>query len=208
MGERIGSKSLKDAIYEACEKRKDVQADQVRVRMAGVLSDLHAADVRYQIDCRASFMCSRSIQAAARHSCTPDQFVDTAFNSVIGYLVSNKTTVHSSVNLYTKYVEEGGQTLSRRLLVSNIIKEFKGDVISLSSPGIATALVFKATAGKMFQMKPDDADDMYDMIEKVSKKIKTEISNIEIDRKIYYNHVDRDVCLHFQSNTLNDLLSK
>ena len=176
--------------------------------MAGVLSDLHAADVRYHLDCRASFMCSRSIQAAARHSCTPDQFVDTAFNSVIGYLVSNKTTVHSSVNLYTKYVEEGGQTLSRRQLVSNIIKEFKGDVISLSSPGIATALVFKATAGKMFQMILDDADDMYDMIEKVSKKIETEISNIEIDRKIYYNHVDRDVCLHFQSNTLNDLLSK
>ena len=145
-GERIGSKSLKDAIYEACEKRKDVQADQVRVRMAGVLSDLHAADVRYHIDCRASFMCSRSIQAAAHHSCTPDQFVDTAFNSVIGYLVSNKTTVHSSVNLYTKYVEEGGQTLSRRQLVCNIIKEFKGDLISLSSPRIATALVFKATA--------------------------------------------------------------
>ena len=70
-------------------------------------------------------MCSRSIQAAARHSCTPDQFVDTAFNSVIGYLVSNKTTVHSTVNLYTKYVEEGGQTLSRRQLVYNIIKEFK-----------------------------------------------------------------------------------
>ena len=33
-------------------------------------------------------------------------------------------------------------------------------------------------------MIPDDADDMYDMIEKVSKKIKTEISNIEINRKI------------------------
>ena len=123
-------------------------------------------------------------------------------------MVSNKTTVHSSVNLYTKYVEEGGQTLSRRQLVSNIIKEFKGDVISLSSPGIATALVFKATAGKMFQMIPDDADDMYDIIEKVSKKIKTEISNIEIEKKTYYNRVDRDICLHFQSNTLNDLLSK
>ena len=75
---------LKDAIYEVCEKRKDVQADQVRARLAGVLSDLHAADVRYRIDCRASFMCSRSIQAAARHSCTPDQFVDTASYWVFG----------------------------------------------------------------------------------------------------------------------------
>ena len=100
-------------------------------------------------------------------------------------------------------MEEGGQALSRRQLVTSIIQAFTGDVISLSSPGITTIIAFKATAAKMFHMIPDDTDDMCDMVEKVSKKIKTEISNIEIDRKNYYNHVDRDICLYFQSNTLN-----
>ena len=38
-------------------KRGDLQSEHVRVRMAGVLSDPHAADVRYHVDCRASFMC-------------------------------------------------------------------------------------------------------------------------------------------------------
>ena len=40
--------------------------------MAGVLSDLHAADVRCHVDCRASFMCPRSIQAATRQTCITD----------------------------------------------------------------------------------------------------------------------------------------
>ena len=42
----------------------------------------------------------------------------------------------------------------------------------------------------------------------MKKYLKTEINNIEIDRKNYHSHVDRDICLDFQSNTLNDILSK
>lgn len=207
-GEKFGSRGLKEAIYDTCEKRNDVQSEQVTVRMAGVLSDLHAADVRYHVDCRSSFMCTRSIQAAVRQSCITDRLVDAAFDSVITYLASNKATAHSSVNLYTKYVEEGGQALSRRQLVTSIIETFGGDIIALSSPGIATILAFKATAAKMFHMIPDDTDDMCDVIEKVSKKIKTEINNIEVDKKNYHGHLDRDICSYFQSNTLNDILSR
>ena len=84
-GEIFGNSGLKEAIYEACEQRKDSQSEQVRVRMAGVLTDLHAADVRYHVDCRASFMCSRSIQAASRQSnssTSTNQLMDRAFDSV------------------------------------------------------------------------------------------------------------------------------
>ena len=81
-------------------------------------------------------------------------------------------------------------------------------MIALSSPGFATILTFKATASKIFHMIPDDSDDMHEMIEKVSTKIKTEIENIEIDKTHYYSGVDKDVCSNFQSHTLNDLSSK
>ena len=37
-------------IDEACEKRSDPQSEQVRLSMAGVLTNLHAADVRYHVD--------------------------------------------------------------------------------------------------------------------------------------------------------------
>ena len=93
-GENFRSRGLKEAIYETCEKRNDVQSEQVRVRMAGVLSDLHAADMRYHVDCRSSFMCPRSIQTAVCQKCITGQPVDKAFDSVINYLASNKATVN------------------------------------------------------------------------------------------------------------------
>ena len=57
-------------------------------------------------------------------------------------------------------------------------------------------------------MTPDDTDDLCEMVDMVSNKIKTEINNIEVDRKNYFSHVDRDICLHFQSNTLTHILTK
>lgn len=181
-GETFGNRGFKEAIYEACEKRKDAQSEQVRVRMAGVFTDLHAADVRYHVDCRASFMCPRSIQAASHQSnisTSTDQLVDRAFISIIAYVAGNKAMVHNSIDLYNKYVQEGGSVLSRRQLITNVIEKIENDMIALSSPGIAMILVFKSNAAKMFHMTPDDTDDMCEIIDMVSQKIKTEINNIE-----------------------------
>ena len=62
--------------------------------------------------------------------------------------------------------------------------------IVLSSPGIASILAFRSSAAKVFHMLPDDTDDMSEVVEKVAKKIKAEIENIET-----------------QLHTLNDVLS-
>ena len=113
-GEKFGSKGLKEAIYEACEKRGDFQSEHVRVRMAGVLSDPRAADVRYHVDCRASFMCPKSIQAVSHRRCDADQSVDLAFNSVVAFLADNKDIIYS---VHSKYVQEGGHALTRRQLI-------------------------------------------------------------------------------------------
>ena len=210
-GKTFGNSGLKEAIYEACDLRGDSQSEQVRVRMAGVLIDPHSADVRYHVDCRASFMCSRSIQAALRQSSSStstNQLTDRAFDSDTAYVADNKDAIFNSVDLYNKYVQEGGNVLSRQRLVKNLLKKFKNDMIALSSPGISTILVFKSTAAKAFHMTPDDTDDMHEIIDMVSTKNKAEINNIEIDRKNYCGHVNRDICLYYQSNTLNDILTK
>lgn len=41
-----GKKSFKEVLLSICDKRSDVQSDEVRVRIAGAPSDLHAADAR------------------------------------------------------------------------------------------------------------------------------------------------------------------
>lgn len=40
-------KSFKEVLLEICSKRNDILGDQVRVRLEGAVSDLHAADARY-----------------------------------------------------------------------------------------------------------------------------------------------------------------
>ncbi len=58
--------SLKQGILDKCEERNDEWASQVRVRICGAVSDLHAADARYHKSCRVSFMSPKSTSAAQR----------------------------------------------------------------------------------------------------------------------------------------------
>ena len=106
-------------------------------------------------------------------------------------------------------MEEEGCMLSRRQLIAKIVEKFGGDMITLSSPGVASLLVFTSSASNALHTMPDSTDDqMNEAIEKVAKQIKTEINNIEADRINYYSHIDRDICSAFQSNTLGDVLSE
>ena len=67
-----------------------------------------------------------------------NDLVDRPFNSIIEYVAVNKSTVHNSIDLYSKYVQELGSVLSRRQLTKGVKEKFKDDMIVLSSPGIAT----------------------------------------------------------------------
>ena len=51
-----GDIGFKGSILRVCAQRNDRTADVVRTRVQGAVSDLHAADARYHIDCRAMFM--------------------------------------------------------------------------------------------------------------------------------------------------------
>lgn len=51
-----GKKNLKDEILKTCDKRNDLQSEEIRVRLSGAVADLHAADARYHVDCKAKFM--------------------------------------------------------------------------------------------------------------------------------------------------------
>ncbi len=148
------SRGLKEAIYETCGKRTDIQSDQILVRMAGVLTDLHAADVRYHVDCKATFLSPKSIQASIIRQGNDTEFKEVAFDLVIKYLAENRDVIHNSSGIHTKYVNDGG-TLSRRMLIAKLVESFEGDMITLSSPGIASLLAFKSSAAKVFYTMSD-----------------------------------------------------
>ena len=101
-------------------------------------------------------------------STSTNQLMDRAFDSVTAYVADKKDTIFNSIDLYNKYVQEGGNVLSRQHLIKKLLEKFENDMIALSSPGIATILAFKSTAAKIFHMTPDDIDDMHEIIDMVS----------------------------------------
>ena len=84
-GETFGKRGLREAILEACETRKDTQSEQIRVRLGGVLTNLHAADVRYRVDCKATFLSPKSIKAVVCQSSGTELHHDTVFDSVVKF---------------------------------------------------------------------------------------------------------------------------
>ena len=63
-----GKKLFKESILRICDQRKDNVAEQVRYRVEGALSDLHAADACCHVDCMTNFMSPNSIGAAQNAS--------------------------------------------------------------------------------------------------------------------------------------------
>ncbi len=82
-GDLFRNESLRVAIFEAREARKDFQSEQVQLRMGGFLSNLHAANVRYHIDCKATFLSPRSIKAegcGGTNTILNNIYLDSLFN--------------------------------------------------------------------------------------------------------------------------------
>lgn len=203
-------RDLKEVILEVCSTINNSEAEKIKIRLACVLTDLHAADVRYHVDCRTKFMNLRHIQAQIRASSNPtnSDTVDTGFLKVIDFLELNKSSLYNSVDLYNQYMQSGGIILSRRSLVNKLEDHFGGELITLSSPGLATMLTFKSKTAELLHMLPDESDDINLAIDTVAKKISKEIKDIEIDKENYYTHIDKVICDKFQSDTLGELLSK
>jgi len=85
-----GKKSLKEFILKVCDQRKDNVGEQVRFRVEGTLSDLHAADARYHVDCMTNFTSPNSI-AAAQNANKVNVNEDPAFHSVTEEMVKDKS---------------------------------------------------------------------------------------------------------------------
>ena len=77
-------------ILLVCGHRNGLQADDVRLRVQGADSDLHAADEQYHLDCYNALMSPRSIQASHNTSKTSTDVVDTAFLQVFEEMEGEK----------------------------------------------------------------------------------------------------------------------
>jgi len=58
------------SIFRTCDKRNDKNAEDVCLRVECAISELHASEARYMyfVDCRAKFMTTKHVKAAATFS--------------------------------------------------------------------------------------------------------------------------------------------
>ena len=97
IGRKGVKQSLKQSIVETCDKRNDDWAEKVRFRGEGTLSDLHAADARYHVDCRVSFLSVKSVAAAATKSDKVQFTVDIAFETLVALINDDSSKIWNPI---------------------------------------------------------------------------------------------------------------
>ena len=79
-------KTFKQVILETCDRRNDKWGNEVRLRVQGTVSDLHAADAQYHWDCLQSF--KGKISHSQNEAGTSE---DGAFLEVVDCMLADKS---------------------------------------------------------------------------------------------------------------------
>lgn len=205
-----GRKTFKDSILEVCSIREDEIVQQVKIRVQGAVSDLHAADAQYHNDCMAKFMGPRGrIFAHRKSEHHTDECADPAFVKVIHELSNNPTRIWNSVEVYNLYVSLQGIQRKRRTLIENLSTCFGSDLLVLSGVGVASILVFRSKASHLLKIILDDDDDQDDRdIRKVSVRITKETKQLVPDLNSHATEINAVIIRDDCSPTLLHLLSQ
>ena len=192
----------KTVILNTCAKRNDAKADEVALRVNGAPSDLHSAEARYHDECRKDFMGVRNVQSIVNASINCAG-TDMAFQKTCTTMSNSPEKVWSSVELYAAYKADGG-THSRRDLISKVREHFGEKVLILSSPGIASIIIFRTNASSLLNVVKDDSEEV-DLIH-FAKTVKSEIKALPVQKTVYQKRVSFQTANNDVSSTVNAML--
>ena len=199
--DRGGRMSFKEVILLRCNERNDEWSREVSLRVHSAISDLHAADARYHKQCRSQFF-SNDPQKI-KHD-----VVDDALHKLTKEMLQNETTIWNSVECYRRYQELGGTKLQRRNL-TQVLPQVVGNLLVLSSPGMASMFIFRSKAASALNMVSDEDDDSKDSaLSMIAQKIRNECRSLKVDSHKYSTHISMDVIMKQVSPTLLNLLQR
>ena len=200
------STKFKDEIISACHIRKDAQANDILVRIGGVGSDLAAGDVRYHRTCRISFLGKNVLSSFSKRE-TPQQE-----ENLIKFFKNMRNFPDASWTLQElchKYEEFSENAISKYKMLSEIKSFFGQEVIPISSPGVATLIMFREKAGSLLRLVEDHSqDEVCGLIKPLAKKIRNEIFQVKRDTKIYTTRVNKTSIMEQCSPTFSQLLNE
>ena len=113
---RSDSRSYKDYILRICSERNDEWGNEVQVRMEGAISDLHAAEARYHVDCYSRFITRKFLpgQSMMTQTETSKLYDDIGLTYFVDLMESDRLQIWNSIQLFQEYENHGGEFLTRK----------------------------------------------------------------------------------------------
>ena len=148
-------KPYKQYILEKCSDHDDDWGNEVRVRVEGAISDLHAAEARYHRDCMSRFFANRfPPQYLKKEACSiaNDNQKDLALAQLIQHLSGDKAQIRNSLELFQMYQDYGGLKLNRSQLIVSLQSHFSDELLVLSSPGYANIVAFHSQTASVLKV--------------------------------------------------------
>ena len=199
-GDEKGRKTTKEEIQKHAKECRDYWGTDVSLRVSSAVSDLHAADARYHRDCYSWFCTNNPSQ-----STSSDATQDNALSMLADEMRSNKSCLWNSVEVHERYIELGGEDKSRRTLLNHVSEKLHPDLLILSSPGVASILIFRSMASAQLRIVDDEDDCNGRVISYLASVIKAECP--KPNRHTYPTHLPRGYVMNECSPTLLALLA-
>ena len=191
---------MKQKFLKVCDERGDDVAAGVRVRINAAITDLHAADAQYHLDCYTTFVSKRNIAAASSTSeeQEPDP-TDLAFKYVVDTLQDNPAKMWNSVEIYEVYcnflnsaeppststsagVSNSGVTgdnemdrnrNDRALLIRRLEQHLGDSLIVLRVNGCASIICFRKHLPETLKLvEANDNDEVTELAKKITAEVK------------------------------------
>ena len=177
-----GVPTFKQVCLDICNRRGDAFGDEIRIRLEGAGSDLHAADARYHEKCLQKFENPKSTIQAQKDDPvkSPEQF---AQRYVIRSIRNQPDQIWTSVQLHDIYVEKGGKEKNRHRFIDTIVDQMKEEIYVFSSPGLPNHVMLKEKASSTFKLMSKEDDDEDLPLQAVAKQIKTELKKFHLTKQ-------------------------
>ena len=149
--------TFKYVFIDECDLRNDDWGQQVRLRVEGAVSDLHAADTQYHQDCMSSFRGLRNVKSSIALENEMPQVA--AFMCVVGDLIEDLSRIWNSIEVHNMYKFYKGESLTHRQLIKKLAEHFRRDLLILSGTGVASILLFQSKASNVLKLVTNEDDD-------------------------------------------------
>ena len=121
------------------------------------------------------------------------EYVDEAVDDLMCQMKSDRSRIWNSRELYELYKELGGTRLSRRSLIRYLGELLHPDLLVLSSPGVASVILFRSKSASELCIEDDLDDDCNTRaIRSLGTKIRADCMKHKPDAYSYATHMSLD----------------